>query len=69
MEAFLQNSRTFKEDAAFARIEKPDGSTDFCMYMDLGATKKKNFKVVWKKDNPESKPRLITAHREGKKHV
>lgn len=59
----------FNMDAAFARIEKPDGSTDFCMYMDLGVTKKKNFKVVWKKDNPESKPRLITAHREGKKHV
>lgn len=59
----------FNMDAAFARIEKPDGSIDFCIYMDLGITKKKNFKVVWKKDNPESKPRLITAHREGKKHV
>ena len=59
----------FNMDAAFARIEKPDGSIDFCIYMDLGVTKKKNFKVVWKKDNPESKPRLITAHREGKKHV
>lgn len=59
----------FNMETAFARIEKPDGSIDFCMYMDLGVTKKRNFKVVWKKDNSESKPRLITAHREGKKHV
>ena len=33
----------FNMDAAFARIEKPDGSTDFCMYMDLGVTKKEKF--------------------------
>ena len=59
----------FNPDTAFGYIEKPDGSIDFCMYMDLGKTKKKNFKVVWKKDNSESKPRLITAHRERNKHV
>ena len=59
----------FDMSTAFARIEKPNGSVEFCMYMDLGVTKKRNFRVVWRKDSPKSKPRLITAHREGKKHV
>lgn len=36
----------------------------FSIFMELGKTKKKQFRTVWQKDTPESKPRLITAHRE-----
>lgn len=36
----------------------------FSIFMELGKTKKKRFRTVWQKDTPESKPRLITAHRE-----
>lgn len=36
----------------------------FSIFMMLGKTKKKRFRTVWQKDTPNSKPRLITAHRE-----
>ena len=41
-----------------------DGTEDFSIFMDLGVTSKKRFRTVWRKDTPNSKPRLITGHRE-----
>lgn len=41
-----------------------DGTEDFSIFMDLGVTSKKRFRTVWRKDTPNIKPRLITAHRE-----
>ena len=41
-----------------------DGTEDFSFFMNLGATNKKRFRTVWRKDTPNSKPRLITGHRE-----
>lgn len=40
------------------------GTEKFSIFMHLGKTKKKRFRTVWQKDKPNSKPRLITAHRE-----
>ena len=36
----------------------------FSIFMYLGKTVKKRFRVVWQKDTPDSIPRMITAHRE-----
>lgn len=36
----------------------------FSIFMYLGKTVKKRFRVVWQKDTPDSVPRMITAHRE-----
>lgn len=41
-----------------------DGSERFSVFMDLGVDKKRRFRIVWQKDTPNSKPRLITGHRE-----
>lgn len=41
-----------------------DGTEDFSTFMYLGVNNKKRFRIVWRKDTPESKPRLITGHRE-----
>ena len=41
-----------------------DGTEDFSTFMYLGVNNKKKFRIVWRKDTPESKPRLITGHRE-----
>lgn len=41
-----------------------DGTEDFSIFMDLGTQNKKRFRTVWRKDSPDSKPRLITSHRE-----
>ncbi len=42
-----------------------DGTEDFSIFMDLGVKSKKRFRTVWRIDSPNSKPRLITSHREG----
>ena len=36
----------------------------FSIFMYLGKTVKKRFRVVWQKDTPDSVPRMITAHTE-----
>ena len=41
-----------------------DGTEDLSTFMYLGVNNKKKFRIVWRKDTPESKPRLITGHRE-----
>lgn len=41
-----------------------DGTEDFSTFMYLGVNNKKRFRIVLRKDTPESKPRLITGHRE-----
>ena len=41
-----------------------DGTENFSTFMELGVENKKRFRIVWRKDTPESKPRLITGHRE-----
>lgn len=41
-----------------------DGTEDFSTFMYLGVNNKKRFRIVWRKDTPESKPRLKTGHRE-----
>ena len=41
-----------------------DGTEDFSIFADLGIKNKKQFRLVWRKDTPNSKPRLITGHRE-----
>ncbi|MDD6396068.1 MAG: phage minor head protein [Firmicutes bacterium] len=43
---------------------KPNGVIDFSVFMYLGVENKKRFRTVWRKDTPESKPRIITGHRE-----
>lgn len=47
-------------------VKVDDKNTEkFSIFMLLGKTKKKRFRTVWQKDTPDSKPRLITSHREG----
>ena len=46
------------------RSKAPDGSEKFSIFMNLGSGNGKRFRTVWQKDTPDSKPRLITAHRE-----
>ena len=41
-----------------------DGTEDFSIFMNLGVSNKKRFRTVWRKDTTNSKPRLITSHRE-----
>ncbi len=38
----------------------------FSIFMNLGITSKRPFRTVWQIDGQNSKPRLITAHREDK---
>lgn len=54
----------YDESKATDRIEEPNGSERFSIFMTLGFGGGKRFRTVWKKDTPDSKPRLITAHRE-----
>lgn len=54
----------YDETKATDRIKAPDGSESFSIFMNLGFGGGKRFRTVWKKDTPDSKPRLITAHRE-----
>lgn len=44
--------------------KNPDGTENFSTFMELGVENKKRFRIVCRKDTPESKPRLITGHRE-----
>lgn len=54
----------YDETKATDRIKVSDGSEKFSIFMNLGFGGGKRFRTVWKKDTPDSKPRLITAHRE-----
>ena len=54
----------YDESKATDRTEEANGSVRFSIFMDLGFGRKKRFRTVWKKDSPDSMPRLITAHRE-----
>ena len=38
----------------------------FSIFMQLGKDDPRTFRTVWKRDTPDSQPRLITAHREKK---
>ena len=46
-------------------LRTADGIERFSIFMDLGVREKKRFRTVWQRDTAESKPRFITAHREG----
>lgn len=54
----------FDEAKAVDIRNNDDGTTDFSIFMQLGIKDKKTFRTVWRKDTPDSKPRLITGHRE-----
>lgn len=54
----------FDEAKAVDIRNNADGTTDFSIFMQLGTEEKKTFRTVWRKDTPDSKPRLITGHRE-----
>ena len=54
----------FNEDNAEDNKTFPDGMERFSIFMDLGVNVKKRFRTVWQRDNKNSKPRFVTAHRE-----
>lgn len=54
----------YDETKAVDKFEEANGGARFSIFMDLGFGSKKRFRTVWKKDSPDSMPRLITAHRE-----
>lgn len=54
----------YDESKAVDVRKKENGVEDFSIFMDLGVQKKKRFRTVWRRDIPDSKPRLITGHRE-----
>lgn len=54
----------YDESKAVDVRKKENGVEDFSIFMDLGVQKKKRFRTVWRRDTPNSKPRLITGHRE-----
>lgn len=43
-----------------------DGKKRFRIYMELGVEKKRRFRTAWILDGEDSKPRIVTAFREGK---
>lgn len=45
-------------------VREKDGMEDYSIFMYLGVTEKKRFRTVWRKDTKDSKPRIITGHRE-----
>ena len=53
----------FDESKAVEYKTFPDGAVHFCIYVELGAVKKRRFRTVWRRDTPDSKPRFITAYR------
>lgn len=57
-------SSEFDESKAVDIKKNTDGTEDFSIFMNLGVKTKKRFRIVWRKDTPDSKPRLITGHRE-----
>lgn len=60
-------ARKFEIGKAVENTTNEKGEEKFSIFMELGVTKEKRFRTVWQKDTPESKPRIITAHREDKK--
>lgn len=54
----------YDESKAVDIRKKENGVEDFSIFMDLGVDEKKRFRIVWRKETPDSKPRLITGHRE-----
>lgn len=54
----------FDENKMVDVKNKSNGALDFSIFMYLGVENKKRFRTVWRKDTPESKPRIITGHRE-----
>lgn len=54
----------YDESKATDRVINSNGSERFSIFMTLGFGGGKRFRTVWQKDTPDSKPRLITAHRE-----
>lgn len=54
----------FDYKKAVDKIILDNGAEKFSIFVELGVTKKKRFRTVWQKDNQNSIPRLITAHRE-----
>ncbi len=56
----------YNEEKAVDKKKLPDGAERFSIFMELGiGEKKKTFRLVWQKDSVDTKPRLITGHREG----
>lgn len=60
-------ARRFDMEKAVDFTTNAKGETKFSIFMELGVTKKRWFRSVWQMDTPDSKPRIITAHREDKK--
>lgn len=60
-------ARKFNMDNAVDNTMNEKGEEKFSIFMELGVIKEKRFRTVWQKDTPDSKPRIITAHREDKK--
>lgn len=54
----------YDESKATDKRKKENGVEEFSIFMELGVDTKKQFRIVWRKDTPDSKPRLITGHRE-----
>lgn len=54
----------YDESKATEIRKNGNGSESFSIFMNLGFGGGKRFRTVWQKDTPNSKPRLITAHRE-----
>ncbi len=53
----------FDESQATEFKEVAQDIVHFNIYMELGITKKRTFRTVWRKDSPDSAPRFISAYR------
>lgn len=56
-------AKEFDESKAFQKITRNDGAETFNLFMELGVSKKRTFLTGWIKDQPDSKPRIVTGFR------
>lgn len=59
--------RNFRLEDAVDNKYYENGSERFSIFMNLGVNETKTFRTVWMKDSKDSKPRFITAYREGRR--
>ena len=59
----MEIMKKFDESQATEFKEVAQDIVHFNIYMELGVTKKRTFRTVWRKDTPNSVPRFISAYR------
>ena len=57
----------FNMDNAVDFRKNPSGKEGFSIFMELGVSKKKNFRTTWERADENSKPKFTSAYRNKKK--